>query len=175
MLAPQAGNAGSNPARVNEYTTKWCNWQTRGAQNAVPISGLGVQLSSWSLQVGRRTTDSHKAGLPGSSPGPATVNRQRRWARPSGASYAPTVRCDTWTGHFGARGKRRQEGRVRKHRQSGQVESLVNLWVQLPPRSLLCGPVVQWHDNSPTCWRRWFNSIRDQSMVCRCCGSTPPW
>src|SRR4029450_10816006 len=22
---------------------------------------------------------------------------------------------------------------------------------------------------------RWFDSIRDHSTVCRCCGSTPPW
>ncbi len=49
------------------------------------------------------------------------------------------------------------------------------MWVRLPPRSLNKDPVVQWHDTSPTCWRRWFNSIRDQLTVCRCCGSTRPW
>ena len=32
------------------FSTRWWNWQTRGAQNAVP-SGVGVRLSPWSLGV----------------------------------------------------------------------------------------------------------------------------
>ncbi len=28
--------------------TKWCNWQTRDAQNVVP-DGVGVRVSPWSL------------------------------------------------------------------------------------------------------------------------------
>src|SRR6266702_359590 len=45
---------------------------------------------------------------------------------------------------------------------SGQVESLVILSVRLRLRPLR-GPVVKRHDTSPTCWKRWFNSIRDHS------------
>src|SRR4051812_36988679 len=37
------------------------------------------------------------------------------------------------------------------------------VWVRLPPRSI--GPVVQRHDTSPTCWKRWFNSIRDHFLI----------
>lgn len=55
-------------------TTMWRNWQTRDAQNVVP-QGMGVRLSPWSLthcRRGRCPTGSHKAGVPGSIPGPAT-------------------------------------------------------------------------------------------------------
>ena len=60
--------------------TKWRNWQTRDAQNVVP-QGMGVRLSPWSLthcRRGRCPTGFHKAGAPGSIPGPATY--MRGWA-----------------------------------------------------------------------------------------------
>jgi hypothetical protein len=51
--------------------------------------------------VSRRSTGSHKAGRPGSIPGPATgLILAAGGPAPSGASYAPTARCDTRTGHF---------------------------------------------------------------------------
>jgi hypothetical protein len=34
-------------SRIN--MAKWCNWQTRDAQNVVPPAGLGVRISPWSL------------------------------------------------------------------------------------------------------------------------------
>ena len=47
--------------------------------------------------------------------------------------------------------------------QSDQVESLVILWVRLPPRSLTTIPWSNGDDTCVTCRRRWFNSIRDHS------------
>ena len=47
--------------------------------------------------------------------------------------------------------------------QSGEVESLVTLWVRLPPRSLTI-PWSNGDDTCATCRRRWFDSIRDHSI-----------
>ena len=66
--------------------------------------------------------------------------------RPPGATPGPAILND----------------RVRKLRQSDQVESLVILWVRLPPRSLKI-PWSNGDDTCVTCRRRWFNSIRDHS------------
>lgn len=60
--------------------TMWWNWQTRDGQNVVPIAALGVRVSPWSLRNcrrGRCPTGSHKAGSPGSIPGPATAGGRR--------------------------------------------------------------------------------------------------
>ena len=64
------------------------------------------------------------------------------------------------------------------NRQSGEVESLVMLWVRRPPRLLADDPVVQRRrrladiqgsDGSIP------SGITEERLVCRCYGSTRPW
>src|SRR5208283_4617793 len=59
--------------------TMWWNWQTRDGQNVVPLrrGSSTLPMVTETLQAGRCPTGFHKAGLPGSIPGPAT----RGWAQ----------------------------------------------------------------------------------------------
>ena len=78
------------------------------------LAALGVRLSPWSLtncRRGRCPTGSHKAGAPGSIPGPATA----RWAKCSAGSHKP--------GPPGATPGPATTGYANRH--SGQFESLV--------------------------------------------------
>jgi hypothetical protein len=106
---------------------KWWNKQTRGPQKAVPRKGVGVQLSPWSLicRLGRCLTDSHKVGVPGSIPGPATSSAGGRG--PAGvhisSQLGATPRPAT------------ASGRVRKLVKRPGREPVI-LWVRLPPRLL---------------------------------------
>lgn len=115
--------------------TKWRNWKTLDAQNVVP-QGMGVRLSPWSLsdcrrgrcptgfhkagrpvryrglqlRVGVGSTGSHKPGLPGATPGPATTGYANRksdqferlvilWVRlPLRSLHDPLVQ---WQRHLG--------------------------------------------------------------------------
>jgi hypothetical protein len=52
MLAPHAGNAGSNPALVTDYGQVVQLVDTRRSERRA-LTGLGVQLSPWSLQAGQ--------------------------------------------------------------------------------------------------------------------------
>ena len=118
-------------------------------------TGLGVRLSPWSLEMrcrrGWRQTGFHKAGVPvrfrglqlkliltqvGQCPVKAHNLRQ------PGATPGPAT-C----------------GRVRKLEKRPAREA--GDFVGSTPTSATCGPVVKRHDTSPTCWKRWFNSIRD--------------
>ena len=78
--ASHAGKAGSIPARVTFENTQKHDQvvqlvDTRRSERRAH-SGLGVRLSPWSFVIrcrrGWRPTGSHKAGLFGSIPGPAT-------------------------------------------------------------------------------------------------------
>ena len=86
MPAPHAGEAGSIPARAAEHDQVAQLEDARRSERRARIrGGLGVQLSPWSLKHcrrGRCPTGFHKAGVPGSIPGPAT----RGWARLNRAS-----------------------------------------------------------------------------------------
>src|SRR5262249_45355068 len=89
--------------------------------------GVGVQLSPWSLhcRLGRCLTDSHKVGVPGSIPGPAT---------PSAGGPGPAGAHNS--GELGATPRpATASGRVRKLAKRPGREP-VNLWVRLPPRLL---------------------------------------
>jgi hypothetical protein len=44
------------------FPATWCNWQTRDAQNVVPLVGLGVRLSPWSLMESRDERPESGAG-----------------------------------------------------------------------------------------------------------------
>jgi hypothetical protein len=93
----------------------------------VPRKGVGVQLSPWSLicRLGRCLTDSHKVGVPGSIPGPATSTAGGRG--PAGV-YFP--------GELGATPRpATASGRVRKLAKRPGREPVI-LWVRLPPRLL---------------------------------------
>lgn len=135
MLAPQAGNAGSNPARVTDRQDQVVQLvdtrrSERRARNGlgsstlplVTAGGTGVRLAfirpacpdryrglQLSTPVGQRPAKPHKLRRPGATPGPDIS---------------------------ALGGMTNADGRVRKRWQSDQVESLVILWVRLPPRSL---------------------------------------
>jgi hypothetical protein len=66
------GEAGSIPARVADYTTKWWNGRHATLRTSCP-HGLVVQISPWLLtRVGQRPAEPHKLRTPGATPGPAT-------------------------------------------------------------------------------------------------------
>ena len=105
---------------------KWRNRYTRDAQNVVPARAceFDSRLGYWILQVGRRPTSFHEAGVPGSIPGTATC-------------------CGWASAHSGLISL---NSRVRPpdpllmaeyaNWQSGHVESVAILQVRLLPRSL---------------------------------------
>ena len=217
MLAPHAGDAGSNPARVTDMA-KWCNWNTRDAQNIVPSRAwefdsahghftagrAGARLASirrgtrivtgacnWLRVQGQAPSNGHdhvpfsvpkyispqmgeqfqplgRARLLPSRNTRQTSNDIRGSAGASPSRLFPHLRGDVLV-------PQPFRGRVRKQEKRPGREP--GDFVGSTPTSVIFGPVVQRHDTSPTCWRRWFNSIRDQSTatVCRCCGSTRPW
>ena len=115
------------------------------------LTGVGVQLSPWSLQAGQVPDSLPYGGEPGSLPGSATCENLtpvgQRPAKPHtlrqpGATPGPAT-----------------DGRVRKLEKRPGREP--GEFVGSTPTSANFGPVVQRHDTSPTCWGRWFNSIRD--------------
>ena len=87
---PPSGCAGSTPARRTDWPVrlsaqgrqplklegwvrfpygltdmaKWWNWQTRDAQNVVPVTGVGVRLSPWSLRSGLESGFQHESHKP---------------------------------------------------------------------------------------------------------------
>ena len=98
---------------------KWWNSRHTALRTPGPVRGVGVQLSPWSLACrhGRCLTGSHKAGVPGSVPGPATD-----YLRVDQGPAAVHARCSL---------VRLQNPRLElagyANRQSDQVESLVNV------------------------------------------------
>ena len=59
-------------------TAKWWNWDTRDAQNVVPL-GMGVRISPWLLtRVSQRSSGPHKPGPSGATPEPA-MTRYANW------------------------------------------------------------------------------------------------
>lgn len=141
------------------------------------------------MQVGRRPVGSHKADPPGSSPGPATLRKDESRER-SDESQSLAIGLLALVSSLSAlfsSGPSTQTGKAARSR-------AWCLWVRLPLRSVKGGrleagdrrkigqsrflqpsyfllptssfdPVVQRHDTSPTYWRRWFDSIRDQSQA----------
>ena len=78
--APHAGEAGSIPARAAEEHGQVAQLEDARRSERRARKGLGVQISPWSLKHcrrGRCPTGSHKAGSPGSIPGPATAGGRR--------------------------------------------------------------------------------------------------
>ena len=84
MLAPQAGDTGSNPVRAThddrqpttdnlQLTTKWWNLVDTRRSERRAFAAWEFDSPLGHLQAGRRPTGPHKAGPPGSIPGPATV------------------------------------------------------------------------------------------------------
>ena len=83
--ASQAGDTGSIPVRA--ITGQVVEWQTHGPQKAVLITGVGVQVSPWSLlRVEEFPAEAHNLSPPGTTPGPATVfvGRVRKLAKRPG-------------------------------------------------------------------------------------------
>jgi hypothetical protein len=71
---PRSGEAGSIPARATEHDQVAQLADARRSEHRA-LAALGVRLSLWSLthcRRGRCPAGSHKAGAPGSIPGPAT-------------------------------------------------------------------------------------------------------
>ena len=103
MPAPHAGEAGSIPARAAEEDDQVAQLVDARRSERRARKGLGVRPSPWSLKYcrrGRCPTGSHKAGAPGSIPGPATAGEPALIR----ASYAWTAGCDTFAveqGHVG--------------------------------------------------------------------------
>ncbi len=154
--APHAEEAGSIPARATPSAAagggierRVAEWQTRGPQKLVPL-GVGVQVSPRRLMFraiakfprrDRCPAGPHKAGSPGSIPGPGT----RGWAgaRPSfirsdAVVQLPDPQSSRWHGT--------QTGRAARLR-------VWCLWVRIPPVLLRNSPtpapcrqrpVVQW-------------------------------
>lgn len=116
MPALQAGDAGSNPARVmswhneKETATEWWNGRHATLRTSCP-RGVGVRLSPRSFEIRHRGWASAQRGL---------ISLDRRVRHPN-----PLLFRQNQAGY--ANGK------------SGEVESLVILWVRLPPRSLKNG------------------------------------
>ena len=75
---------------------------------------------------------------------------------PSGASYAPTARCDTWTGHLERPST--QTPAKRPGREPG--DSVGSTPTSVTDNTI---PWSNGDDTCVTCRRRWFNSIRDHS------------
>ena len=112
-------DAGSIPARVTDNMAKWWNWETRDAQNVVPIrhGSSTLPLVTELTRIDRRWA-SAQLGL---------ISPDRRVRLPDLQLDMP--RYANW--------------------QSGEVESLVILWVRLP-LSVTYDPVVQRQDAWPT-------------------------
>lgn len=126
---------GSTPARVADEKDQVVELaDTRCSERRAPHGALGVRLSPWSLKNcrrGRCPTGSHKAGAPGSIPGPAT-EKCRGWTsvRRGLIRLARLVRLQDpplATGYA--------------NWQSGEVESLVP--VGSNPTPVTYDPVVQ--------------------------------
>ena len=125
---------------------------------------LDSQLSTFKFQLkcrcGRCPAGSHKASLPGSIPGPATETRHRGWA----SAQRGLISLDGRVRHPDTRTPGPAtliDGRVRKPPAKRPARESGDFVGSTPPR-LLTGPVVQRQGASPTCWQRWFDSIRDQ-------------
>ena len=169
MRDPHSRGMGSSPVRVTKLA-KWWNGRHATLRTSCRMRRGGSNLplvTDRYCRCGRCPAGFHTAGPPGSIPGPATAAsaalclRQQKlleeqesrsrvgqcssgfhMPRPSGATPEPaTAGYANW--------------------QSGEVESLVTLWVRLPPRSLRLVPWSNGDDTCVTCRRRWFNSIRD--------------
>jgi hypothetical protein len=121
-------------------------------------AGLGVRLSPWSLGMwcrrGWRPIGFHKAGVPVRFRGLQLNLIRRRWA--SARRRLITFACQVQLLDLPLHGRVRKREK-RPVRETGDS-------VGSTPTSATCGPVVKRHDTSPTCWRRWFNSIRDHSL-----------
>lgn len=81
--APHAEKAGSIPARAARQDDHVVELADTRRSERRALAALGVRLSPWSLthcRRGRCPTGSHKAGLPGSIPGPATWKTCCGWA-----------------------------------------------------------------------------------------------
>ena len=70
----RTGKMGSIPIRATRLSPSGGSWQTHGAQNAAPHrhGSSNLPLATLFVQAGRCSTGPHKAGWPGSIPGPAT-------------------------------------------------------------------------------------------------------
>lgn len=168
MLAPQAGNAGSNPARVTDLRPSGATGRHAALRTPCP-QGLGsstlplvtpilirrfesqISLGAGpsdssnnppvAVQVGRRPTGSHKAGSPGSLPGPAIEDTtpvgqspaEPHTLRPPGATPGPAI-SNFWRNAEERSVEYANPVKAASDHTSGGARSLVNLWVLLRPR-----------------------------------------
>ena len=92
---------GSIPARATEIRPRGGTGRHATFRASSPLAAVGVRISPWSLvrcRGGRCPTGSHKAGAPGSIPGPATHWKVAGYGSP-GRFAKP---CDPARGHVGS-------------------------------------------------------------------------